>query len=249
MKILISIFMLLFTSCSHADNILTHIPEASGICYAKNSNTLFVANDEGKVFEINKKGKILREKMLGDYDLEGVACEDAKGKLYFAVEGADSVLIVNQKNLTVQKEIKIKREYKNIKVLKKDKKNGLEGITIIPDGILLSNQSKKPWPKSNPSVIIKIDSLKKKKVAIKDIINHGYRDIAGLSFFEGYLYMVSDTDNLLIKYDIKTKKTIWKKSLGDEAWEGVTFDDEGYIYFADDEGKIRKELFKKHTQI
>lgn len=240
MKFYTLLLILFFTSCSHSDEALVHIPEASGICYAKNTNSLFVANDEGKVYEINTDGKILREKRLGNYDLEGVACDTQKGKLYFALEGNDNILIVNQKKLTVQKEISIKRDFKKTKVLKKDKKNGLEGITITPNGIYLSNQSTKRWPKSDPSVLIKIETLKKKKVAIKDIVDHGYKDIAGLSYHNGYLYMVSDSENLLIKYDLKNRKTISTKNLQDFAQEGITFDDHGYIYFADDNGRILK---------
>lgn len=240
MKFYTLFLIFFFTSCSHGDDVLVHIPEASGICYAKNTNSLFVANDEGKVFEISTEGKILREKRLGNYDLEGVACDSKKGKLYFSVEGDDNVLIVNQKTLNIQKEVKIKRDFKKVKVLKKDKKNGLEGITITPNGIYLSNQSTKKWPKSDPSVLIKLNSLKKKKVAIKGIVDHGYKDIAGLSYHNGYLYMVSDSENLLIKYDLKNKKTISTKELSDFAQEGVTFDDDGYIYFADDNGRILK---------
>jgi len=244
MKFYTLILMLLFTSCSHSDNTLVHIPEASGICYAKNTNTLFVANDEGKVFEISTDGKILRKKRLGRYDLEGVACDSKKGKLYFAVEKSDNILVVNQKNLKVQKEIDIKREYKKIAVLRKDKKNGIEGIAITPDGIYISNQSTKRYPKPDSSVLVRIDSLKKKKVAIKDIVDHGYIDIAGLCFHDGYMYMVSDTDDLLIKYDLKNRKTVAEKKLPSFAQEGVAFDDSSNIYIADDDGRIMKYKFK-----
>ena len=244
MKFYTLILMLLFTSCSHSDNTLIHIPEASGICYAKNTNTLFVANDEGKVFEISTDGKILRKKRLGNYDLEGVACDSKKGKLYFAVEKSDNILVVNQKNLKVQKEIDIKREYKKIAVLRKDKKNGIEGIAITPDGIYISNQSTKRYPKPDSSVLVRIDSLKKKKVAIKDIVDHGYIDIAGLCFHGGYMYMISDRDDLLIKYDLKNKKTVAEKKLPSFAQEGVAFDDNSNIYIADDDGRIMKYKFK-----
>jgi uncharacterized protein YjiK len=236
--------LLFFTSCSHSDNVLVHIPEASGICFFKRTNTLFVANDEGKVYEINMDGKILRKKRLGNYDLEGVACDSQKGKLYFAVEKSDNILVVNQKNLKIQKEINIKRKYKKIEILKKDEDNGLEGIAITPDGIYLSNQSTKRYPKSDPSVLIKIDSLKKRKVAIKDIVDHGYIDIAGLTFHNGYLYMVSDTDDLLIKYDLKNQKTVSVKELDSFTQEGVTFDDNSNIYIADDSGRVLKYNFK-----
>ncbi len=231
MKNYILIFSLFFTSCSQSDEAIADIPEASGICYSKNSDSLFVANDEGKVYEIDKKGKILRKKYLGNYDLEGVACDDNKGKLYFAVEGVDNILIVNQKNLIIQREINIKRKFKNELILRPDKKNGLEGITLTPKGIYLSNQAK-------PSVLIKLKNIKKKKASIIEVINHKLKDIAGLSYYKGFLYMLSDQDNLLIKYDIKNNIILNKKPLYDRAWEGITFDSEGNIYLADDNGKI-----------
>jgi len=240
MKLCILFLTLFFTSCSHSDNVLVHIPEASGICYAKNTNSLFVANDEGTVFEISTDGKIIRKKRLGHYDLEGVACDSEKSKLYFAVEGADNILIVNQKTLTIQQEINIKRKFKKVTVLKKDKKSGLEGITITPNGIYLSNQSNKKWPKDDCSVVIRVDKIKKKKTAIKKIIDHGFQDISGLSFHNGYLYMVSDEQNILIKYDLENKKTISTKNLQNMAYEGVTFDDSDSIYFADDNGRVLK---------
>ena len=246
MKIYILLFSLFFTSCSHSSDVLIHIPEASGICYSKNSDSLFVANDEGKVYEISREGKLLRKKRLGKYDLEGVTCDDKNNKLIFAVEGKDHLLVVNQKNLTIQKEVDIKRYYHGINLLKRDKKNhGLEGITLLNDTLLLSNQSKKKWPKSNPSVVIKVDyPTTKKKIVIKDIIKHGYKDISGLCYHNGFLYMVTDTQNLLIKYDIKNDKTISSKTVPDGAIEGVAFDNDGYIYFANDEGTIIKTKAK-----
>ncbi len=44
--------------------IIAKIPEASGISYSKSSNTLFVVNDEGTIYELSTKGKILRKKSL-----------------------------------------------------------------------------------------------------------------------------------------------------------------------------------------
>ncbi len=244
MKIYNLFLIIFFTSCSHSDNLLIHIPEASGICYEKSSNSLFVANDEGLVYEIDTSGKVLRKRCLGHFDLEGVACDSKKGKLYFAVEKSDHVLVVNQKNLSVVKEIDIKRKYKKIKILKKDRKHGLEAIAITPDGLYLSNQSFKRYPQEDPSVLLKIGSLKKRKTVIKKIIDHGYIDISGMSYYNNYLYMVSDTDNLLIKYDLQNQKTIATKKLPPAAYEGVTFDNFGNIYFADDDGRVLKENFK-----
>ena len=81
---------------------------------------------------------------------------------------------------------------------------------------------------------------KKNKAKIIEVFNHGYIDIAGLTFHDGYLYMVSDKKNLLIKYDIKNNKTIKKVKLKKSAQEGICFDDNGNVYIADDNGRILK---------
>ena len=237
--VLTALFFL--TSCSAKENhVIANVPEASGICYSKYSNTLFVANDEGRVYELSREGKILRKKRLGDYDLEGVACDNKKAQLYFAVEGSDNILVVKQKTLKVIKKININREYKGRILLVKDKKRGLEGITMDNKYFYLSNQSERKYPRKDPSVIVKIDRITKKKANIKGMIDHKQLDIAGLAMHQGYLYMVSDTDNKLIQYDIRRDKVVSIKKLPDFAQEGVTFDDQGYIYFADDNGRVLK---------
>ena len=113
---------------------------------------------------------------------------------------------------------------------------GIPGIEALKNMILSYKKKSSLFVKDYKYAL----TLKKKKVAIDDIVDHGYKDIAGLSYHNGYLYMVSDSENLLIKYDLKNKKTISKKELPDFAQEGVTFDDHGYIYFADDNGRILK---------
>ena len=240
--VLTVMFLSLSTGCTseNAQGEIAKIPEASGICFSHKSKTLFVANDEGKVYEINKDGKILREKRLGEYDLEGVACDDGRGELLFAQEGADNILVVSQKSLKVKKTIDIKRKHRGKLILKKDKNDGLEAITIIDGAIFLSNQSHKFLPKKDPSVVIKVDKKQKAKVTIKELFEHGHQDIAGLTYHDKYLFMVSDSEDLLIKYDIQKKRVIATAPLPPFAQEGVAFDDEGYIYIANDEGSVFK---------
>jgi len=221
-------------------NIIAKIPEASGICYSTIRNSLFVANDEGKIYEISKKGKILRDKKIGNYDLEGVACDNTNGVLLFAVEEDDAILIVSQKRLKIKKKISIKRKFKGIKVLKKDKKHGLEAITIVDDNVYLSNQSFNKYPKKDSSVVFQIDNIKSKKAKIVKIIDHGYFDIAALTYHNKMLYMISDDKNLLIIYDLEKNKTVDKIVLPKFAQEGICFDNSNKLYIADDNGRILK---------
>lgn len=244
-KILISGVVTLFLTTAFLNaQIIAKIPEASGICFVPLSNSLFVANDEGTLYNIKKDGTIITKKYLGKYDLEGITYDIKNDKLLLAVEGDESILIVDRESLEVEKEIKIKRKFEKIKLLKKSKGSGIEAIAIDENGdIYLSNQSKITYKKKleeNASVIFKIDVLEKKKTKITEVFNHGYIDIAGLTFHEGYLYMTSDKENLLIKYDLKNNKTIKKIKLSKSAHEGIAFDDENNIYIADDKGRVLK---------
>ncbi len=171
-----------------------------------------------------------------------MACDDEKRELYFAIEKNDDILVVKQKTLKVIKKIHIKRKYKGRILLVKDKKHGLEAITMDDKYFYLSNQSKRKYTKSDPSVIIKIDRLSGKKAKIKGVIDHKQKDVAGLAIYNGYLYMVSDSENNLIQYDIQRDQVISIKKLPDFEQEGVTFDDQGYIYFADENGRVLKYL-------
>ncbi len=231
--------------------VIAQIDEASGICFVENSKSLVVVNDEGWLYEITKKGKTIRKKYLGDYDLEGVDYDKKTKKLFLAVEGRESILVVDFKTFNIIKELKVKRTYKGIKLLKKSKGAGFEAIAVDNGDIYLSNQSKityKKRLKENASVIVRVSLLDKKKLKIKDIYNHTYIDIAGITFHNGFLYMVSDTKNLLIKYDLKNNKTISKIKLPKYAQEGICFDNSGHIYLADDNGRVLRYKEKNYIK-
>lgn len=224
------------------EKVIAKVPEASGIVYSEKSNTLFVVNDEGKIYELSTKGQILKKLNLGKYDLEGITIDEDKGLLILAIEGDEKILVLNQDNFKILNEIKIKRKYKKINVLKKDSKNGIEGIVLFKDKLYISNQSKNKYPKADSSVIVIVDyDLNKKKLKIKNIIDHGITDVSGLTFYKDTLFMISDKNNLLLSYDIKNNKIIKKYKLSKKyAQEGLTFDKKGNLYIADDNGQILK---------
>ncbi len=240
MSKLIILFFLFFFGCSDADKvtreektgIIAEISEASGICYVEKTDTLFVVGDDGKIYEMQTNGTILKEKKIAtdDNDFEGITYHESEDLLLIAVEGVDNILIIDRKSLTSKRDVNIKRG----DILTKDKKNGLEGITIIDEEIYLSNQS-------NPAVIIQIDSIDQNQAEILEIYNHSYENIAGLASSGGFLYMLSDHSNEIIKYDIRQNETLTVSKLLKGSWEGIAFDKNGYIYLADDsKGKIFK---------
>lgn len=261
-KIFSSIILIFLLGCGDENSkkiektgTIASIKEASGICYVAETDTLFVVGDNGFVYEIDKNGLRLNEKDLrwtDNNDFEGIAYDDQRDLLYIALEGVDNILVLDR-DLNYLREINIKRQDDSGRDILAKGDEGLEGITVYDGAVYLSNQSFDKLPKSDPSVLIKLDSVDSDKASIEEVIDTGYENISGMTFHNDILYLVSDTGNLLIKYDIINYKVIddqpikeINKVLVDVSLEGVAFDNNGYIYFAIDdkiEGKILKYKF------
>jgi len=233
---LLTFIALSFIGCAEpAGERISKIPEASGISYCNSSDTLIVANDEGKYFEINPKGKILQKKKLGKYDLEGVVCEEEQ--LIFAIEDK-GILIVDRKT-GKKKKVVIDTTYQGKKLNLFNKKAGVEGIAKVGNTVYLAKQSKKK--KHSFIAVVKLTPYPGKVI---DIVEHQIADTSGLTYHDGYLYMVSDKKDLLVKYDLDKKKIIEKIKLGEGAWEGIAFDTKGHVYLTDDDGRVVKYEMK-----
>ena len=230
--IFLSLFVLVSLSCSKdTSHRIAKISEASGISYCKDSDTLIVANDEGRYYEIDREGNILNKKKLGKYDLEGVVCTDKK--FIFAIED-EGLLFVNRKN-GKKKKVTFDTTYHNKKLPLFDKKDGAEGIAKNGNTLYLAKQAKKK--QDSFIAVVHYDRYHQKVI---DLIKHKIPDTAGLTFHNGYLYMVSDKKNLLIQYDLEKKKIIYKVKLPKAAQEGIAFDGKGFVYIADDDGYVLK---------
>ncbi|CAA6804881.1 MAG: Unknown protein [uncultured Sulfurovum sp.] len=221
------------TACANNNSKTEHlasIPEASGISFCQDTKTLIVANDEGTFYELTSSGKILSKHKLGKYDLEGVVCEN--DRLMFAVEDG-AILEVNRKTLK-SKELKLKG-----KGFKLSKKAGIEGIAKKGDLYYLSIQAKKK--KDAKLLVVKAGANYAKVI---EVINHGIIDSAGLEFHHKKFYVVSDNKDKLYLYDLKKEKVLKKIKLPKFAQEGITFDNNNFVYFADDDGAV----FKYHKK-
>lgn len=230
-------FALLVSACAAPEGkVIAKIPEASGISYCSSDDTLVVANDEGTYYKIDRKGKILQKTKLGKYDLEGVVCEESQ--MLFALENKGILLVDSQTG--EKKEIPLDTIYHGRKISLFNKRSGVEGIMKVGNSVYLAKQSNK-----KKKSFIAVVRLLPYPSRIVDILEHRIADTAGLTYHEGYLYMVSDKEDLLIKYDLQKKKIVQKVKLEKGAWEGIAFDTKGFVYLADDDGRIVKYKKKK----
>lgn len=235
-SLFICVAIVLVGCADPSGQIIAKIPEASGIDYCSDSDTLMVANDEGMYYEIDTEGKILHQSVLGRYDLEGVVCE--KETLIFALENKG--LLVVERKTGATKEVSIEQKYQRKSLGLFTKKAGVEGIAKAGSTVYLAKQSKK-----KKDSFIAVLELAPYDSQVVDVIEHHIADTAGLAIDEGYLYMVSDKEDVLIVYDIKKKKLVEKVKLGEGAWEGIAFDTKGHVYLADDDGRVVKYTKKE----
>jgi uncharacterized protein YjiK len=226
------LFSLFACAKSTADmHTIANIPEASGIDYCHNSKTLMVANDEGAFYEIDLLGTVIAEHTLGKYDLEGVICHEKE--VVFAVE--DGGLLFVQRDNLESKYLKLKG-----KKFKISKKSGIEGLTFHNGLYYMSVQAKE---KKNAKILVV--KAGKNFAKVVSVIEHGVIDTAGLYYADDKLYMVSDKKDKLYIYSLKLKKITKKIKLDKFAQEGITFDEESNIYFADDDGSVKKYTRKE----
>jgi len=230
-------FVLWVSACAAPEGkVIAKIPEASGISYCSSDDTLVVANDEGLYYKISRKGKILQKTKLGNYDLEGVVCEDTQ--MIFALENKGMFIVDRQTG--EKKKVPLDTMYNGIKLPLFDKKSGIEGMAKVGNVVYLAKQSKKK--KNSFVAVVRLNPYPSR---IVDVIEHHVADTAGLTYHDGYLYMVSDKEDLLIKYDLQKKKSVQKVKLENGAWEGIAFDAKGFVYLADDDGRIVKYKKKR----
>lgn len=233
---------------------IAKIEEASGICYSADRGSLFVVSDKGVIYELDMSGEILAEerhrtKKDKKYDFEGIACDDDNGRVVVAREGKDNVVTIKQNDLSSRLKDSDDKDMGDIvrpddDTLFKDEdgKTGIEGIAINDGTVYISNQSLVAYPGQDSSFVFTVNDYTAAEPEVDEIVDHGKLDIVGLSFHNGFLYMVSGVDHSLIQYDIDAGKVLSTKRLpsGIDV-EGVTFDNDGNIYFADDKnGKVYK---------
>jgi len=232
MKVILLSSLLILSACADTPkHKVASIPEASGISYCQNSGSLVVADDEGSLYEINPQGAILRQHKLGEYDLEGVVCQEKK--FMFAVEDG-KLLEVDRKTLK-SKLLKIKGQDFEF-----SKKSGIEGITKIKDLYYVSIQAK--TKKDSKILVLKVG---KKYAKVVKTIEHGIIDSAGMQYHNKKIYIVSDKKDKLYIYNLKKNRVKKKIKLDKFAQEGITFDNKDNVYFADDNGAVMKYSLKE----
>lgn len=240
--------------CEWAGNIdKVKFPEPSGIVYHPQRGTLFVVGDEGDICEIRTDGALVKQAHVRKADFEGITCVPATGLLYLAIEGEEKIVEMDPETFTVLREFAIERTFHGATVLKAGGQ-GIEGITFVsapghPEGgtFYVANQSFSLNSPEDPSAIFEVEvPLKDRSAApatVKSIrcITPGVIDLSGLHYDakSDHLYAISDATNAFFEMT-RDGKILRSYALPGDDQEGITVDDKGFLYIAQDSGGIIK---------
>ncbi len=203
--------------------------EPSGVTFFKNS--FYIAGDEGKI-AVLKDDKIFYKKLKRGLDLEGITND---GKSIYAINEIKGV-IYKIENFKIKERYKIPKKSENRRILKKNNKDGFEGIAFINEDefgkhFVVSVQS---FKKKSKLVFI---SLKERELKVDRIEKVKIKDISGLFYNKGILYILSDTENRIYLYNLKNSKIIKKYKIPGKNQEGIFVKGDKF-FIADDSGKF-----------
>lgn len=231
----------------------TPIAEPSGITYHATRKSIFVVSDEGELHEMRRDGRPVRSQSLNQTDLEGITMNPSTGLLYAVVEGDDAILEISPQTFEITRRFEINRGFEGRELLRKGGM-GLEAITFVsddshPEGgtFWVGNQSFSLKPNREPSIVCQVvlplssTNPTPPEGKIVGFFPLSIIDISGLAYDSSRhcLIVVSDTTNLLVEVT-RDGNVLRQHLLPGNDQEGITLDDQGFMYIAQENGEVIK---------
>ncbi|MCX6172076.1 MAG: SdiA-regulated domain-containing protein [Flavobacterium sp.] len=199
-------------------SISVKIPEPSDICYDSKTDTFFIVSDTGILYETDKDCAILKKQKQQGTDFEAVASD---GSFVYAVD---------ESNRTIYKyDIKTFKLIKSIVIPYDGARNkGYEAFDFnkITNKYALLTES-------NPVLLFELDT--DFKITNQTDLSSIASDISSARFYDGFLWLLSDEDMMLLKLNPLTYEVIKKWYLPVINPEGLAFDKEGNIVISCDD--------------
>ena len=198
--------------------ISTAIPEPSDICYNAHSDTFFVVSDDGILFETDQDGKIIRSVVESDADFEAVFADEtnvyAVNERHRKVEVFNSISLQKIKTITVP--------------FGGGRNRGYEALTF--------NKSKNSFV-----LIVEKDPITLFELDVNFVVTNQIdlskiaRDIAAASYYNNFLWLLSDEDRTVFKLNPNTYEVLGKWELPLINPEGLAFDKNGNLLITCDD--------------
>jgi acylphosphatase len=229
------------------------VGEPSGLCYHPGRKTIFGVDDGGDVFEFSADGRLLAQKTVRQADMEGIAVDPATGRLYVAIEGAESILEVDPATLKAGREFAVPRAFHG-KTMMKAGGQGIEAIAFAPDRrnrnggtFFVANQSFNLNDTEDASVVFEVEAPIRARdsgpaaATVLRFFTAPAVDISGLCYDAAAdcLYAISDATDRLMLWT-RSGEVLREWALPGENQEGIAVDPDGFMYIAQDSGGVLK---------
>ena len=224
--------------------------EPSGICWHSVRKTLFVVGDAGDICEIKTDGTLIKQKRVRTADFEGVTHDPSSGLLYIAVEGEEAILEMDPETFNVVREFALPRALDGQTLLAPGGQ-GIEAITFVPDPahpeggtFYVANQALKLTDEHDVSAVFQVVLPLRSKTGEPRLLHcfkPGVIDLSGLHYDprSGHLFVISDATNVILEYT-RDHTLVNEYAFPGDSQEGITADDAGFMYVAQDMGGIIK---------
>lgn len=192
--------------------IAVSIPEPSDLCYNSKTNTFFIVSDNGILFETDRECKVIRQVKESNTDFEAVYSDESY--VYAVDETHRTISIYDSTTLTKNNVIQV--PYSG------GRNKGYEALTF--------NKSKNRFvllTEKDPVLLFELDI--QFKITNQIDLSGVASDISAATYYNDFLWLLSDEDMMILKLDPLTYTVLGKWSLPVINPEGFAFDHEGNI--------------------
>ena len=200
-----------------------HIPEPSDICRSSNGG-YFVVSDNGILYKLKSDYTVEQKSDKLGFDYEAVCANDSE--VFVSDESLRQIAIYNASDLKL-KSVKY-FSYQGARNM------GMESLTYDPIRKVFIGFTEK-----DPSLLLKFDESFK---IISEIPVSGIREVSGITYYNNYLWALSDEEMAVYKLDPTTFTIISKWTISILNPEGICFSEDGKLLIISDDMEKLFEL-------
>ncbi len=194
------------------------IPEPSDICINPYTNHFYVVSDDGILFEMDIKGRPLREAAFRGFDFEAVYADSQF--VYVVEEYTRKIRLFDHKNLELQRTVHLPYSGGRNKSYESFTFNRATGRFVL-------------LTEKDPIYLFELDSGF--RIVNEWDMTHLASDISAATYHDGYLWLLSDEDMHVIQLDARSREELGRWYVPIINPEGLAFDKEGNMLIISDD--------------
>lgn len=194
------------------------VGEPSDLGFSPDGKTMFIASDQGFLYETDLVGNVIRQADYDIIDCEGIFVDDKY--VYVAEETTRKIKLFDIKTLKLERTVYL--PYSGAR------NKGYEGLTFNKTRNRFAIVTEK-----DPIYIFELDL--DLRVVNEIDVSQMARDISSISYHDNFIWMLSDEDRTVFKVNPNTYEVIAKWIVPIPNPEGLAFDPNGNMLIQSDD--------------